>query len=174
MELQKLLKKQVSLALWQMIMFIGVFISFMVLIITAVDTIPTSNGSFGGFTKAADTMLGTLIICTLVMMGLGIPSLVLWIMGIINAIAINTITRDSSVLVVFSIITFGFVHLIIAVIQRNKFDEFKQDANNQISTPAKVEPTNFSSQKSHLDQALMNGVINSREYEEKLKELKGE
>lgn len=145
-------------------MFAGVFISFMVIIITAVRLIPDSNVSVKNFDFAVSNILGTMIICSLLMIAFGIPALVLWILGIINAIAINTLTNDSAVLVVFSIITFGFVHLIIEVVQKNKFsdDEIKKvQSQNQVMASTS---NDFTVKKNHLDQALMNGVINSSEY----------
>ncbi|MCK5867367.1 MAG: hypothetical protein KAG14_03130 [Mycoplasmataceae bacterium] len=136
----------------------------MVIIITAVRLIPDSNVSVKNFDFAVSNILGTMIICSLLMIAFGIPALVLWILGIINAIAINTLTNDSAVLVVFSIITFGFVHLIIEVVQKNKFsdDEIKKvQSQNQVMASTS---NDFTVKKNHLDQALMNGVINSSEY----------
>ena len=173
MKLQKLLKKQLLLAIWQTVMFVGMLVSFIILIVTIVGSIPTSDSHASEFESSARNIFGTLIVCSLIIFLLGIPLLVLWILGIINAISIHAITDDSSILIVFSILTFGFIHLIIAFIQKNKFNNYDQENIQVSNNHLQQKNDDFNVKKTHLDKALINGIISSKEYEIKMKELKG-
>ena len=174
MELQKRLKKQVTLAIWQMVLFMIVAATFFIVMLQLVDLMTTRTHDFNGVQDAIGEMLWKMILLAFVSVVVGIPSLVIWILGIVNAIAINTITKESGALVVFAILPFGFVHLIIAVIQKNKFSETTAEVVTVKETAAVAQPVKTIGKKEQIDQALLNGVITPEEHKKKLKELKGE
>ena len=159
--LQKRLKRQVRLAAWQMIIGILFIIG---MIIVAVDMFNTII-SFNGIGDLIDDLTGIIILLFIATWILLIVLLVIWIMGIVNAVAINKLTNgESSVLIFFSIVTFTIVHLIVAVITKNKYESHEEQMINKESNV----------QLNKLKMAFQNDVITSKEYEVKKAEIEKE
>jgi uncharacterized membrane protein len=78
-------------------------------------------------------------------------------------VQINGITNDSVVLIIFAIFPFVFVHLIFAVMEKNKVENHQPIDNSATST---------SEEERSLKTAFHNNVISAEEYEQKLKEIK--
>ena len=94
--------------------------------------------------------------------------LALWVIAIINAISINNITNNSTLLIIFTVINFqGIAMLIITSAERKKLKSWDENSlNNKID-----DHPIFSNKKNALKHALMSDVINSKEYNEKLSAL---
>ena len=93
--------------------------------------------------------------------------IVLWAIAIINAISINSITNNSTLLIVFTIINIqGIAMLILTVMERNKMQSGTHELNIKMD-----ENIDYSNKKNALKNALMQDVITSREYSTKLMHL---
>ena len=92
----------------------------------------------------------------------------LWVTAIVNAISINNITNSSTLLIIFTVINFsGIAMLIVSVMERKKVKSWDE---NQLNNKIGEHPV-YSNKKNALKHALMSDVINSKEYNEKLKAL---
>ncbi|MCK5945940.1 MAG: hypothetical protein KAG04_01570 [Mycoplasmataceae bacterium] len=119
-ELSKRLKKQVVYATIQLILSFIVIITVVVIIMKTIQTGRDMNKTYSG---VMDRLMSYIWIMFLVIFPVGIAKFVFWILGIVNAVRINGMTNgENTVLVIFSIITLTFVHLIIAVITKNKYN----------------------------------------------------
>lgn len=152
-ELSKLFKRQVAFATTNLSLFISALMGFVLLI--------SLNDEEGVY------IFGSILLYASV-----IASFVIWILGIINAAKINAITKDSEVLIVFSVLTLVFAHLIVATMQRKKFKNFsiyKQLNENRFMKPSKRE---LELQKLRAD--YIDGFITKETYYKRLKELEEE
>lgn len=103
---------------------------------------------------------------------------VLWILGIINAAKINSITKESAVLVVFSVLTLLIAHVITAHSQKNKYNVISgtQSIDLKVTHEFKYSPADnsYEAKKARLRQAFIDGQITLKEYETKVKALEGQ
>ena len=159
MGLQKRLNRQVRLAASQMIIGILFIIGIIIVSVHMFSTIM----NFNGIGDLIDDLTGTIILLFILTWILLIVLLIIWIMGITNAVAVNKLTNsESTVLVIFSVFTFTIVHLIVAIVTRNKYKEL---------TDQGFAPGN-NAQLNKLKMAFENDVITAKEFELKKEELK--
>lgn len=152
-ELSKLFKKQVAFATADLSLWISALMGFVLLI--------SLQDEDGGF-----------IFGSILLYGSGIASFVIWILGIINAAKINSITKDSEILIVFSVLTLIFVHLIVATQQRKKFKNFS--IYKQLNANRFVQPSEKELKLQKLRADYIDGLIDKDTYDKKLKELEKE
>ena len=159
--LQKKLKRQVRLASLQMTIGILFIIGMIIVAVNMFNTVL----SFNGIGDLIDDLTGAIIFLFIATWILLIVLLIVWIMGIVNAVAINKLTNgETSILVFFSVITFTIVHLIVAVITKKKYESYEEQIIDKESN----------AQLNKLKRAFQNDVITSKEYEAKKVELEKE
>ena len=156
--LNKRLNRQVRLAAWQMTVGIMFIIGMIIVSIKMFNTVT----NFNGIGTLIDDLAGTIIILFIATFVLLIVLLVIWIMGIVNAVAINDLTNGKSiVLIIFSIFTFTIVHFIVAIVIRKRF----------IGAESKVSVIPQDEMLNKLKRAFENDVITAKEFEDKKAEL---
>ena len=108
-----------------------------------------------------------------------IPFLISWIMGIVNAVKINSITKESTLLVVFAVLVLFIGHSIVVAKELRKYGVAPLIYRNGYMRPQippqqsiPTNPNNNIDSYKALDNALKNGIISPVEYEKKKKELK--
>ena len=169
-ELEGSLKKQIKLSVWHLIVLFFAIVAAIVHSILAISDWDNFNYNTG----ESSTSVGTWIALILTII-LFIAAGVFWILGIVNAVKINKLVNGEAVLlIVFSVITFMFVNLIMAIVTKNTFSGRTGTVGNSTNT-RNVGRNNYSSSDSeaeNLRQAFMSGVITSKEYEAKKVALK--
>ena len=96
-----------------------------------------------------------------------------WVLGIFNAVKINSITKDSKLLIIFSVISLAIGHLIVAILEEKKFgsqDILSLDNFSPIQENTQSNPKN--ERFKALEEALASGIISLDEYERKMQDLK--
>ena len=165
-ELQKRLKRQVTLMIWILSLALILIASIIVIEVYAHRNgiyVVSGNSPYWDY----DNMDTVIEIFLLIIIAVGIASFVLWIIGIVNAVKIDKLVNSkASMLVIFSIFTLVFVGFATAVWARNKFMD-----TEIIEEPAKVvvpkQEATKSAKLSNLKQAFMDGIITANEYETK-------
>ena len=162
MELERRLKKQVGYGWFFAAQLPGFAIGYAILFLG----IFKANSSGGVFAA---------IVGGLFIFGLALSTFIVWIICIVNAVAISSLTNNTTTaLTIFSILTLWIALLIVAK------STMTQHQNGTLqSTPASRTAPNglridnsYESMKMNLDNAFKNEIITSAEYEGKLKELK--
>ena len=170
-KLRTLLKKQKFNAIFQLI-FILLWI--FVFIFSRYYTI---KFNFYGFSNHAVHYSGNYSFWLFTDLSLWVPFFVLWVLGIINAVKINSITKESTLLIVFAVISLVIGHLIVAIIEQRKYQgEDLLYTNKFRDTYNHPQNNNSNKQKDDryaaLDEALDSGIINSEEYKRKKADIK--
>ena len=155
-ELQEKLAKQVKITTTMLILGIFVFIMFIATMVAV-----TGSAEVAGLIMYGISGIG------------GFVWFVFWIISIVNAVRINTLVNGEAVmLIAFSVFTFGFANLIIAVMTKNKLATFSGSSTTRTKVYGSVQSNN--SEEAKLKQAFVDGVISSKEYEAKKAKLKKE
>lgn len=172
MELQHLLKKQITLAWWQFGLLIGIIIGS-IMNNAGRDEIYSNYGTNVDYEYTSVGIFGAALVTIT-----AIAFFVLWILGIINAARINSITKESAVLVVFSVLVLFIAHVITAHVQRNKYNVISgtQSIDLTIHRQSKYAPADntIEAKKARLRQLFIDGQITIKDYENRIKELEAQ
>lgn len=118
-ELKKKLNIQVIYAITLCVLFtIATVIFFATRDYTSINV--TDENEWGGFSISGFQVNFTGPLWASITTGLlGVPSLVIWILGIINAVQIHKITKDGTLLIVFSVLPLWIGQIIVATSYRS-------------------------------------------------------
>lgn len=158
MNLQKLLKRQVAYAAWQLALFAMMIIGEIVLVVWGWRNEYLADSYYYQYRSVISTAG---IFGLILLIPSSIALFVMWIVGIVNAVKIHGITRDSTLLVIFSIITLIFAHIIVAIVTKKKLE----------NSPVELSMAEANDKATKIKRAFVDGVISAEEYEKKMKEL---
>ena len=166
-ELNQRLKTQIKIA-WSQLILSGVVLIGIVMILASTVTSFFSGDFVTMFSGGFNTPLPWIALG--LMLFAAIPKGVLWIVGIIKAAKINTMTDGRNVsLVAFAVFTFVFIHLIMAYEAQKKESRLLEDVK-----PIDEVTVSKDIRLKKLKDAFVNDVITLKEYEIKKKMIETE